>query len=285
MFDCATCKYEEFFLSSWPNGDPAMVVDFPANSTVADTANPTNAIDPDECKKNPSDPTACMQLGKKATKAFYPDDPSNVYHSYVGDHTVYRILHAGANITHVHHQHAHQWLHSPNSDKSHYLDSQLIIPGATYTLEMVYNGSGNRNQTVGDSIFHCHFYPHFAMGMWSLWRVHDVFEAGTPCEKNMSFDPTVPFNPVDPAVDPTNTFCTGPPGETVPWPAVGGRALPDGELARGSWIPAMVPLPTIAMAPLPAEVSLTTAADNVNIPGGPTIASGRSRAALSRSGE
>ena len=44
---------------------------------------------------------------------------------------------------------------------------------------MVHGGSGNRNQTVGDSIFHCHFYPHFAMGMWSMWRVHDVFESGT----------------------------------------------------------------------------------------------------------
>ena len=33
--------------------------------------------------------------------------------------------------------------------------------------------------TVGDSIFHCHFYPHFAQGMWALWRVHDVFELGT----------------------------------------------------------------------------------------------------------
>jgi len=28
--ECATCKFEEFFLSSWPNGDPAMVVDQPA---------------------------------------------------------------------------------------------------------------------------------------------------------------------------------------------------------------------------------------------------------------
>src|SRR5262249_45059387 len=33
--ECATCKFEEFFLSSWPNGDPAMVVDQPANKTGA----------------------------------------------------------------------------------------------------------------------------------------------------------------------------------------------------------------------------------------------------------
>ena len=111
------------------------------------------------------------------------------------------------------------------------------------------------------------------MGMWSLWRVHDVFEAGTPCEKNMSFDPTVPFNPVNPAVDPTNTFCTGPPGDKpgdpekkIPWPAIGSRALPDGELARGSWIPAIVPLPTIAMATMPAKVRLAVSpGDDVEI--------------------
>ena len=55
----------------------------------------------------------------------------------------------------------------------------MLNPGAAYTLEIDYNGSGNRNKTVGDSIFHCHFYPHFAAGMWALWRSHDVFEAGT----------------------------------------------------------------------------------------------------------
>ena len=36
---------------------------------------------------------------------------------------------------------------------------------------MHYGGSGNRNLTPGDAIFHCHLYPHFAQGMWELWRV------------------------------------------------------------------------------------------------------------------
>jgi manganese oxidase len=191
MSQCATCKFEEFFLSSWAVGDPAMVVDFPANS------------------------------GQKATKALYPDDPSNVYHSYLADHVQFRILHAGTNITHVHHQHAHQWLHSPNSDESDYRDSQMLSPGGAYTLDMTYFGSGNLNQTVGDSIFHCHFYPHFAQGMWSLWRVHDVFEAGTKLDGNGV--PVADWN----------------------------RALPDGEITAGTPIPAVVPLPTLAMAPMP----------------------------------
>src|SRR6185295_15433346 len=102
-----------------------------------------------------------------------------VYHSYLNDHVRFRLLHGGGSIPHMHHLHAHQWLYSDSSDESSYLDSQAIGPGSAQTLEIAYGGSGNRNRTPGDSIFHCHFYPHFASGMWALWRVHDVFEEGT----------------------------------------------------------------------------------------------------------
>jgi len=206
VFNCTECKYEEFFLSSWPLGDPAMVVDVPANapctpaSIVAGTCTPTP--------------------GPKATKAFYPDDPSNVHHSYINDHTKMRILHGGAKEHHIHHLHAHQWVHTPDDDNSTYLDSQAIGPGSSFTLEITYNGSGNRNKVVGDSIFHCHFYPHFAMGMWELWRSHDVFEAGTVLDANGR-------------------------------PAAGSRAYPDAEILAGTPIVALVPVPTLAMAPLP----------------------------------
>ena len=203
MHDCATCRFEEFFLSSWAVGDPAMIVDVPANAI------------------NPA--TGQIRPGPKATKALYPDDPSNVYHSYMGDHVKFRILHAGTNITHVHHLHAHQWLHTPNDDTSSYLDSQMISPGGSYTLDHTYSGSGNRNKTVGDSIFHCHFYPHFAQGMWSLWRVHDVFEGGTALDYQKR--PLPGWN----------------------------RALPDGEISDGTPIPALVPLPTLPMAPIPGQ--------------------------------
>ncbi len=187
--------FEEFFLSAWAVGDPAVLVDNPANT------------------------------GTRATKALYPDDPSNVYHSYMRDHVKFRVMNAGSVAPHVHHQHAHQWLHTPNSADGHYLDSQMINPGSTYTLEMTYNGSGNRNQTVGDSIFHCHIYPHFAQGMWSMWRVHDVFEQGTE-------------------LDVSGT------------PVKGARALPDGEIIAGTPVPALVPLPGLAMAPTPAKAYL-----------------------------
>jgi manganese oxidase len=328
MGNCVDCKFEEFFLSAWSVGDPAMLVDRPANSGLLPAfaslptepplpANPPPpaAAPPQQCtatqlgdnnpptlpdpncantrvagslpldgtvtfsggsktvtgvgtkfktelgpgsilvlQANPAAtlgtvqtitddlhltltanaganasgaygvPTYTLAPLPKATRAYYPDDPSNVYHSYINDHLKFRILHGGRDVTHVHHQHAHQWLQSPNSDESSYLDSQMISPGASYTLEMVYNGSGNRNKVVGDSIFHCHFYPHFAAGMWAMWRTHDVFEGGSELVNG------------------------------IPDQVKGTRALPDGEIVAGTPIPAIVPLPTISMAPLPSDV-------------------------------
>ena len=32
---------------------------------------------------------------------------------------------------------------------------------------------------IGDVIFHCHLYPHFHEGMWTLWRIHDRLEDGS----------------------------------------------------------------------------------------------------------
>ncbi|HEX8501288.1 MAG TPA: Ig-like domain-containing protein [Pyrinomonadaceae bacterium] len=145
--DCGECKFEEFFLESWANGDPSMVVRKDSYGRV--------------------------------NEALFPDDPSNVHHSYLGDPVRFRNIHVGPKETHVFHLHAHQWLHEPREDDSTYLDSQTIGPGGAFTYEINYGGSGNRNFTVGDSIFHCHLYPHFAQGMWELWRVHDVFESGT----------------------------------------------------------------------------------------------------------
>ncbi len=217
MHACTECLYEEFFLTAWAVGDPAMVVDVPANTR--------NAL-------------GQLVLGPKATKAFYPDDPSNTYHSYMRDHVKFRVLHGGSKEHHVHHLHAHQWLRTPDSDNSAYLDSQAFGPGSAFTTEIAHNGSGNRNQTVGDSIFHCHFYPHFAQGMWALWRTHDTFEAGTALDANGR-------------------------------PAAGARALPDGEIAAGTPIPGLVPLPTLAMAPIPAAVSIVAGQVQVTGAGNP----------------
>ena len=199
MANCTECKYEDFFLSAWAVGDPAQIVDVPANTT---------------------DGNGNLVKGAKATKVLFPDDPSNVHHSYLNDHVKMRVVHAGPKEHHIHHLHAHQWLNTPDSDNSSYLDSQAMGPGYSFTTEIAHGGSGNRNKTPGDSIFHCHFYPHFAQGMWELWRTHDVFEEGTQLDGDGR-------------------------------PTTGARALPDGEIAAGTPIPAIVPLPTIAMAPMP----------------------------------
>jgi hypothetical protein len=211
QFACNDCKYEEFFLTSWSLGDPALVVDVPANAGLENLA--------------PGQTPPANAVGRKATKAFYPDDPSNVHHTYIGDHTKFRNVHAGPKEHHIFHLHAHQWLFTPDSDNSAYLDSQAIGPGSTYTYEIAFNGGGNRNQTVGDAIFHCHFYPHFAQGMWELWRNHDTFEAGTVLD-------------------------------AAGRPAAGSRALPDAEILAGTPTPALVPIPTLAMAPMPSGVSI-----------------------------
>ncbi|HEX7150210.1 MAG TPA: copper oxidase [Thermoanaerobaculia bacterium] len=226
MKDCVECKYEDFFLSAWAVGDPAMVVDVPANAPCTKQQIQNNVQN-------------CFTLGHKASIAFYPDDPSNVYHSYLRDHLKFRVVHAGSKEHHIHHQHTHQWLHTPDEDDSQYLDSQAIGPGSAFTLEIAHHGSGNRNLAVGDSIFHCHFYPHFAQGMWAMWRVHDVLETGTPLDEKGR-------------------------------PQVGSRALPDAEILRGTPIPAVVPLPTIAMAPLPeASVSIVNGQIQINSRGNP----------------
>jgi len=282
MGDCVDCKFEEFFLSAWTVGDPAMLVDRPANAknqpppppspaqpTVPSTSAsqwPCSTADFEGTTTQPPNP-ACANSRMptyngepytlaplaKAKRVYYSDDPSNVYHSYINDHLKFRILHGGAaaGVTHVHHQHAHQWLQSPNSDESSYLDSQMISPGASYTLEMVYNGSGNRNKVVGDSIFHCHFYPHFAAGMWAMWRTHDVFENGT-----YVYPQGKTINNVDVS------------GQAVP----GSRALPDGEIVNGAPTPALVPVPTLPMAPLPAYAQIKT---NVTVQGAPTTSGGQ----------
>ena len=192
---CVECKLEEFFLTAWVVGDPAMVFKRDAQ--------------------------------QRAVRALYADDPSNVHHSYMGDPVRFRNIHAGPKETHVFHLHAHQWVRDWTKDDSVYLDSQTISPGAAFTYQIHYGGSGNRNVEVGDSIFHCHLYPHFAQGMWGMWRSHDVFENGTPGL----------YDPAEPA------SASNQPGM---------RNLPDAEIVGGSPNPAVVPVPGRPLPPLPS---------------------------------
>ncbi|MGV8711474.1 MAG: hypothetical protein ACWA6R_02895 [Nitrosomonas sp.] len=252
MNDCLDCAYEEFFLSSFVVGDAAMLVDKPANLF-------TSQCQPEYVRmiKDPDDPSGkkeildpkfknerkqyCTQpTEQRAQEAYYPHDPANVHHSYIGDFVKFRNMHVGKE-QHIFHLHNHQWLFNPNDDNSNYIDAQGIGPGTGYTYEIAFGGSGNRNKTVGDAIFHCHFYPHFAQGMWYLWRNHDVFEAGTR---------------LDVSDKSTDSFHIKPFGLKSGKPSPTARALPDGEIISGAPIPAIVPLPGKGMAPLPLNVTV-----------------------------
>ncbi len=243
MHDCVDCAFEEFFLSSFAVGDPALLVDKPANLGL-------EGLRPGKVGGTPDADMAQVGLppdlklppgtqGPKASLAFYPHDPANVHHSYIGDFVKFRNVHMGKE-QHIFHLHNHQWLFNPNDDNSNYIDAQAIGPGSGYTYEIAFGGSGNRNRSAGDAVFHCHFYPHFAQGMWYLWRIHDVFEAGTKLAASNG----------DKGLHPQRW------GLASGLPAPGARALPDGEIVAGTPIPAVVPLPGKALAPIPGKVEV-----------------------------
>ncbi|TKB87765.1 MAG: hypothetical protein E8D43_00820 [Nitrospira sp.] len=240
MHDCLDCAYEEFFLSSFVVGDSAMIVDHPGNMETYQ-CQPEFLPTPEE-KEAGAWPNKekfekfCVQKAW-AMEAYYPHDPANVHHSYIGDFVKFRNVHSGKE-QHIYHLHNHQWLFNPNDDNSNYIDAQGIGPGSGYTYEIAFGGSGNRNKTVGDAIFHCHFYPHFAQGMWYMWRNHDVFEIGTRLAVS----------------DTASGFHERPFGLTHGKPSDKARALPDGEIVAGTPIPAIVPLPGKGMAPMPVPV-------------------------------
>ncbi|MBU3031101.1 hypothetical protein [Paracoccus marinaquae] len=247
--DCMECLYEEFFLESWANGDPALLEG-------------------------------------------YGDDPSNVHHSYLNDPVVFRNYHAGPKETHVFHLHAHQWFGGNDGGRGSYLDSQTVAPRQGFTYR-IYNGglnnyrpgdspagpqgwwaslgSGNRNRTVGDSIFHCHLYPHFAQGMWELWRVHDVLEDGSR---------KLPDGQAEPGLS-TELLERDPAGRLTAIKPRRGSVDEDGrfvEDAEGTPIPALVPLPDMAAPLLPTYVGgegeAEVAADEA-VPGFPFFVAGQ----------
>jgi len=156
MWNCATCKFED---SSSAPGPMAIRRKWSTSRQLADLH-----FDPDDrSRTSVTAPNgACaMQLGRKRPRLSIRH-PSNVYHSYLKDHVKIQILHAGTNINpRAPPARAAVAAHAEERRQPTIATARLISPGASYTLEHVHNGSGNLNLTVGDSIFHCHFYPHF----------------------------------------------------------------------------------------------------------------------------
>lgn len=108
----------------------------------------------------------------------YGDPAPPILFAYVGDPVKIRLLHGGVKETHVFHLHNHQWRLEPENPASTILDSISISPQECFTLDILY-GAGSFNRVIGDVIFHCHLYPHFMDGMWTLWRIYDRLQDGT----------------------------------------------------------------------------------------------------------
>jgi len=108
----------------------------------------------------------------------YGDPAPPILKAYVGDPSKIRLIHGGVKETHVFHLHNHQWRLEGDNPNSTIIDSISISPQECYTLDILH-GAGSLNGTIGDVIFHCHLYPHFHEGMWTLWRIHDRLEDGS----------------------------------------------------------------------------------------------------------
>ena len=195
---CADCVGEETGLSSWTFGDPATV-------KLASGSGPWLPVEPDYAGADPlATPGGLPAVNVEDCGLMLTNAPgevratscytANVARAYQGDPVKIRFGHAGVFETHVFHLHAHTWAAEPddngpagsippkptpsNQPRATTIDSQTYSPWAAFTADLNYGG-GARVGTVGDSIFHCHLYPHFAAGFWSLLRVHDAHEDGT----------------------------------------------------------------------------------------------------------
>lgn len=134
----------------------------------------------------------------------FGDPVTHVQRAYRGDPCRVRLVHAGVKETHIYHLHVHQWravaadtaqpsTTNPVDKGSQLLDSITISPQCAMTIDPLY-GSGSRQHSVGDIIWHCHLYPHFHHGMWGLWRSYDRLIDGRRAYPDGSYCP--PLNPL-----------------------------------------------------------------------------------------
>lgn len=125
----------------------------------------------------------------------YGDPAPPILKAYVGDPSKIRLIHGGVKETHVFQLHNHQWRLEPDDPKSTIIDSISISPQECFTLDILY-GAGSFNGMIGDAIFHCHLYPHFHEGMWTLWRVFDRLQDGKD-----TYPDGTPIEPLQPLRD------------------------------------------------------------------------------------
>lgn len=167
----------------------------------------------------------------------YGDPAPPVLKAYVGDPSKIRLIHGGVKETHVFHLHNHQWRLEPDDPKSTIIDSISISPQECYTLDILY-GAGSFNGMIGDAIFHCHLYPHFHEGMWTLWMVFDRLQDGSETYPDGTrIEPLIPLldRPLPPKKDELHpgypNFVAGEYGEEPLQPPLG-IITADGEIER-----------------------------------------------------
>lgn len=126
-------------------------------------------------------------LGEEAHLQSWPfGDPAVALpRAYWGDPVILWVGNADSHDTHTFHLHAHRWFHDPDQadfnllpvpenpiQVSNRLDVQGVGAGEVFKI-VLEQGAGSQAGTAGDSIFHCHLYPHFGGGIWGAIRVFD----------------------------------------------------------------------------------------------------------------
>ncbi|HKG50945.1 MAG TPA: hypothetical protein VKB14_10930 [Actinomycetales bacterium] len=120
------------------------------------------------------------------------DSDNVIPKAYRSDKIRFHVIHPGAKETHPWHQHTQRWFadpDNPQASRTPRKDVQSVSPGEAFPLE-IEGGAGGTQRTIGDSIFHCHLYPHFAGGFWGHLRIFDrlrdgsqSYPDGTPLER------------------------------------------------------------------------------------------------------
>nr|WP_202446821.1 multicopper oxidase domain-containing protein [Streptomyces sp. SID5468] len=177
-------------------GRPSRVPGIPGSDSLADLTPPNNAMLPVNLRIEPMewrmyryqqmlaqgqlDPVRDAQTGEEMHHSswMFGDPSTPVLRGYSGDPAVIRLVHGGMRDTHVFHTHLHQWHTDPADPASPIVDSVSISPQEGLTLDLI-GGLGSRQHAVGDSIWHCHMYVHFDMGMWGMFRLFDTLQDGS----------------------------------------------------------------------------------------------------------
>ncbi|HEX2105079.1 MAG TPA: multicopper oxidase domain-containing protein [Solirubrobacteraceae bacterium] len=118
------------------------------------------------------------KLTREVDGKIVTDTDSLIPKAYKGDPVKFHVIHPGARETHPWHQHTQRWFADPKNTKSSRNDVQSVGPGESRELD-IEGGAGSVTGTIGDSIFHCHLYPHFAQGFWGHLRIYDRTRDGS----------------------------------------------------------------------------------------------------------